>query len=145
MRVLLAVPAAAPFPGLAIRRHNAALGVLTDYFSAPSDEVAATAAGIIGGPGVEAGGPSALPPFDTVQFKGIDPVVNLGRLESILTGVDYHDIADPDHGRLVAQRDGDGPTAQKATEDLSGILEQGTVANLTWRLLKQLPKVVLEA
>lgn len=113
------------------------MGVLTDYFSAPSDEVAATAAGMIGGPGMEAGGPSARPPFDTVQFKGIDPVTNLGTLESILTGVDYHDIADPDHGRLVAQRDDDGPWVIAVSSALQAALatassDQLTRADVSW-------------
>jgi hypothetical protein len=86
------------------------MGVLTHYFSAPSDEEAATAVNRLGGPGTPTDGQSELPPFDTAEFKGIDPVVNLGTLESILTGVDYDVItAGTNHGRLVAQRDDEGP------------------------------------
>ena len=93
------------FSDSVVRRHNATTGILTHYFSAPSDEVAATAVNRLGGPGTPTDGPSELPPFDTAEFKGIDPVVNLGTLESIVTGVDYDVItAGTNHGRLVAAR-----------------------------------------
>ena len=57
------------------------MGVLFDYFAAPDDVVAAT---VIGGPAEAA--------FPTVALKGVDPFVQLGTLESLLTGVDYDTV-----------------------------------------------------
>ena len=114
------------------------MGVLTDYFSAPSDQVAATALGRAGGPGTAADGPPAAAPFDTVQLKDIDPVVNLGTLESILTGVDYHVItANPDHGRLISQRDDHGPWVIAVSAALQAALatadsDQLAQADIPW-------------
>lgn len=60
------------------------MGVLFDYFAAPDDAAAATVIDVIGGP--------ADATFPTVALKGIDPVVQLGTLESLLTGVDYETV-----------------------------------------------------
>ena len=126
------------FWGSGVRRHNATVGVLTHYFSASSDEVAATAVNRLGGPGTPTDGPSALPPFDTAEFKDIDPIVNLGTLESILTGVDYDVItADTSHGRLVAQRDDEGPWVISVSAELQAALatvdsDQLTRADIPW-------------
>jgi hypothetical protein len=68
------------------------MGVLFDYFSAPSDEIAATAINRIGGPGVPSADTPPLPAFDTLETKGIDPVVMLGQLEALLTGREYRDV-----------------------------------------------------
>jgi hypothetical protein len=78
------------------------MGVLFDYFSAPSDEEAAT---------VINRGPSSV--FDTFQTKGIDPIVMLGRLEALLTGREYLDVT---HGKTVAVED-DGERVVKALTD----------------------------
>ena len=51
------------------------MGVLTDYFSAPSDEAAASALDRVGGPARPGNGPSPLPPFDTFESKNLDPYV----------------------------------------------------------------------
>ncbi|BCJ48178.1 hypothetical protein GCM10010168_25380 [Actinoplanes ianthinogenes] len=56
-----------------------------DYFTAPDD---ADAARVLPG----SGGPAALG-FDTVPVKGIDPAVNLGTLEAILTGRSYEEVS----------------------------------------------------
>ncbi len=102
------------------------MGVLYDYFAADSDEHAATAVDLPGGPGGAAvqaparrGGlfrrrqepvepPSAAETgFDVVSVKGIEPVVQLGTLEELLTGRPYDDIvADPRSGEAVAVRHG---------------------------------------
>ncbi|MGW6446010.1 hypothetical protein [Lentzea sp. NPDC055074] len=68
------------------------MGVLYDYFAAPSDELAATA--IDGGPvGV----------FPTVETKSLDPAVVMGELEELLTGRPYDDVSeDPRWGHDVA-------------------------------------------
>jgi hypothetical protein len=60
------------------------MGVLFDYFAAPDDDTAATVIDVIGGP--------AEASFPTVALKGVDPFVQLGTLESLLTGVDYDTI-----------------------------------------------------
>lgn len=60
------------------------MGVLFDYFAAPDDVVAATVIDVIGGPAEAA--------FPTVAMKGVDPFVQLGTLESLLTGVDYDTV-----------------------------------------------------
>ena len=58
----------------------ARMGVLYDYFAASSDEVAAAVIELPGGPG--AAGRS----FDTITGNGVDPVVQMGTLEALLTG-----------------------------------------------------------
>ncbi|RSM62147.1 hypothetical protein DMH04_52910 [Kibdelosporangium aridum] len=73
------------------------MGLLTDYFSAASDELAATALHAPGGP------LHAEPPFKTVEAKGIEPSVTLARLAMALTGEDYDVVtADPGWDRAVA-------------------------------------------
>jgi hypothetical protein len=104
-----------------------ALGVLFDYFSAPSDDEAGTvidrAAGqVLVTPPTEqrqrrfrrkpapaltqsAAAPE-LPVYDTVSVSGIDPVVQLGTLEELLTGRAYDLVMDdPRSGKLVALRE----------------------------------------
>lgn len=45
--------------------------------------------------------------FDTVSVKGIDPLVQLGTLEALLTGRDYEQImAGPRAGHALANQDG---------------------------------------
>ena len=76
------------------------------YFSASSDEAAA--ATIEDGPE-----PASAPGFDAVALGGIEPVVQMGALEGLLTGVDHlphtHNLAknaftkgEPEHGGLDA-------------------------------------------
>ncbi|MGI5505364.1 hypothetical protein [Lentzea sp. CA-135723] len=59
------------------------MGVLYDYFAAPTDEAAATA--IDGGP---------VGRFPTVETKSLDPAVVMGQLEELLTGRSYDEISD---------------------------------------------------
>ena len=102
------------------------MGVLCDYFSAPSDKVAAAAIGLLGGPGApSAGRPGAPagPSFDTVPAKGIDPVVQMGTLEGLLTGRDYQQIADgPRAGHIVAVKDGGQRMVVALTDELQAAL-----------------------
>jgi hypothetical protein len=73
------------------------MGVLFDYFAAPSDEAAASALETVGGP---AAAPTGS--FDAVTFR-VDPVVQLGKLESLLTGLAYEAVtSDPRSGHAVA-------------------------------------------
>lgn len=62
------------------------MGNLYDYFAAPDDRAAASTFDLLGGP--SAGG------FDTLETKGIDPTVQLGTLEELLTGRSYEEVAD---------------------------------------------------
>lgn len=99
------------------------MGVLTDYFSAPSDESAASALDRVGGPGQPSAGPSPLPPFDTYQAKSLDPYVIMGRLEAALTGQDYRAItARPQYGHLVAKQGAQGPWVTKVSSALQAAL-----------------------
>jgi hypothetical protein len=79
------------------------VGVLFDYFSAPSDEMAATAINRIGGPSQPSEDMPPLPPFDTLQTTGIDPAVMLRKLEALITSQGYEDIKDsPRSGKPLA-------------------------------------------
>jgi hypothetical protein len=123
------------------------MGVLFDYFSAASDEEAAKVIDRVGGPGSQAtiAPPAeprrgifgrkrqpAVPPtvaypkaaiFDTVSIKGIDPVVQLGTLEELLTGRPYDDVMDdPRSGHALADRDGGERLVLTLTEPLSTAL-----------------------
>ncbi|MFF5084968.1 hypothetical protein ACFY36_48680 [Actinoplanes sp. NPDC000266] len=69
----------------------------TDYFLAPDDTIAVTALGD--------GGPLATE-LPTVEAKGVDPVVNLGRLEAFLTGLPYDEVVARDRqGKAVSAGD----------------------------------------
>jgi hypothetical protein len=108
------------------------MGVLTDYFSAPSDEAAAAALDRVGGPAQPAAGPSPLPPFDTFQSKNLDPHVIMGKLEEALTGQDYWVItADPQYGRMVAERGDQGPWVTKVSSQLQAELARADSDKLT--------------
>ena len=122
------------------------MGVLYDYFSAPSDEAAASTIDRVGGPGSQAvlapvvskrgvfGRKSSepapqfiddesLPVFDTLSAKGIDPRVQLGTLEELLTGRAYDDVvADPRSGKDLASRDGGEGLVLTITDSLAGAL-----------------------
>ena len=78
------------------------MGNLYDYFSAAADDAAASTADLVGGP---AGGG-----FDTLATKGIDPVVQMGTLEALLTGRSYEEvIRNPRQGHAF-------PPSAEATE-----------------------------
>jgi hypothetical protein len=106
------------------------VGVLYDYFAASSDEAAAATIDLSGGPGgaepfspelaaaIKAGDRDAMRRFmmpkvrlsehglHVLSVKGIDPVVELGSLEALLTGTPYDDIVARDrHGSDVADAD----------------------------------------
>jgi len=99
------------------------MGNLTDYFSAPSDEAAASALERVGGPARPTAGPSSLPPFDTFQSKSLDPQVSMGKLEAALTGQDYRVItAGPQYARLVADGGDEGPWVFKVSSPLQASL-----------------------
>lgn len=90
------------------------MGLLTDYFSAASDELALTT--------LRTDGPlHAEPPFTTVELKGIEPSVTLARLAQALTGADYETVtADPDWDRPLIEYDEDDEVEQY----VSGVAEK---------------------
>jgi hypothetical protein len=109
-----------------------AMGVLFDYFAAASDEEAAIVIDRVGGPGSQAtmvtrpegrqrgifrrkhpapepalGADPDLVVHDTLSVKGVDPVVQLGTLEELLTGRPYDEVVDDRRsGHNLAMRDG---------------------------------------
>jgi hypothetical protein len=67
---------------------------ITDYFLAPDDSAAVR---VLETFGPERAGLPSLP------SKGLDPEVNLGFLESYLTGRSYDEVTEaPEHARIVA-------------------------------------------
>jgi hypothetical protein len=103
------------------------MGVLYDYFSAPSDEAAATALNRIGGPGQPSEDTPPLPAFDTFQTKGIDPNVVLHKLEALLTGREYQDVA---RGRMVAISDSGEQIVHALTDSTSAALADADAERL---------------
>ena len=89
------------------------MGVLTDYFTAPSDEAAAATIDWDGGPSrpdaqkrglLRRGkGPDPLP---TVDMGGIEPTVQMGTLDEILTGTPFDEVLADTTAAIVAERDG---------------------------------------
>jgi|GEM_PF-541355 len=126
------------------------MGVLFDYFAADSDELAASVIDRRGGPGTA---PSPVPSntprrrlfrraveqapvrredapelvFETVSVRGIDPVVQLGTLEELLTGRPYDDIVeDPRSGHALAMCDGGERLVMTLTDGVTtALLEAG--------------------
>ena len=135
------------------------MGVMYDYFAAPSDEAAATTIDQPGGPGT---GPRLPMPFKDLvakygmesaldflkpqlllsdhgfyveSTKGFDPVADLGAIATLLTGhdldPDYHLIAERDGGeRLVLWiSDGTREALEHATDDTLAAAAQRWVQN----------------
>jgi hypothetical protein len=127
--------------------HHRCVGVLYDYFAASSDEAAAATIDLDGGPGgveplspemdaaVRAGDREAMTRFmlPGVRFsehglyvlsaKGIDPAVQMGTLEELLTRVDYDEIIGRERsGKDVAVRDGGERLVLTLTDELQAAL-----------------------
>jgi hypothetical protein len=128
------------------------MGVLFDYFAAASDEEAATVIDRVGGSGSQAtmvappegrqrgifgrkrpapelafGTDPDLVVYDTLSVKGIDPVVQLGTLEELLTGRPYHDVVDdPRSGHNLAMRDGGERLVVTLTDSLAATLAEAS-------------------
>ncbi|MFB6940934.1 hypothetical protein ACFCZY_10130 [Streptomyces sp. NPDC056237] len=89
------------------------MGSLYDYFSAPDDTTALT----VFGPGVEAAGLPLLP------VQGIDPYVQLGQAESLLTGLPYTDVvALPRFNQLLSSPEDDSSWLVTLTDELRDAL-----------------------
>lgn len=95
--------------------------LVTDYFAAASDDVAALAL-------LDPAGPSAVgevcgrPLFDTVRLPAIEPFVMLGSLHSLLSGRSYRECTgDGRHGRVISGHD-EGPWVVAVSEGLVAAL-----------------------
>ena len=110
------------------------MGVLFEYFSAISNDVAASVIDRPGGPASSTGAPSETPPhvaFDVVATKGIDPVVQLGNLEALLTERPFDDVrASPRSGALVDIRDDGELLVLAVTDELTAALAAADTAKL---------------
>lgn len=122
------------------------MGVIYDYFAADSDEQATSVIDRIDGPRASAASPPGEasrhglfrrrgervvpqestpdPVLDTVPGHGIDPVVQMGTLEELLTGRSYSDeiARDPRSGHTVAVRDGGDRHVLTLTQSLATAL-----------------------
>lgn len=95
------------------------MGIRTEYFAAPTDEVAATALHTSGGP-AETDQHTGLPHFDTVAVSAVDPFVMLGGLAGVLSGRPYGEVtAHPRHGTLVGSGGDEGPWIVTVSQDLA--------------------------
>lgn len=65
-----------------------------DYFSAPTDDIAASLIDAPGGPTQVSAQPNGTPAWDTLSVNGVEPSVHLVELEEIMTGVDFNDLLD---------------------------------------------------
>lgn len=106
------------------------MGNLYSYFSSADDDAAALARELPGGPAV--GG------FDTVETKGIDPAVQIGTLEEILTGRSFTEVInDPRSAHEVG-------VGQEADEHGVVTLTDTVAAALATVERGQLPRVAVE-
>jgi len=94
-----------------------------DYFSAVSDESAASAVNLPGGPGAPLADRAGESSFDTVHANGVDPLVQLGALEALLTERAYEQIvAGPRAGRPLAAQDSGESLVVTLTDELQAAL-----------------------
>lgn len=98
------------------------MGLLCDYFVAPTDDDAAGTVDLVGGPGAavaaapdprgllyRTGRPATTatdPAFPTVPGNGVEPVVQMGTLEALLTGRTFDEVLESARRDPVALRDG---------------------------------------
>ncbi|MEG3626877.1 hypothetical protein [Streptomyces poriticola] len=97
--------------------------VMCDYFSASDDD---TAVGVLDQPG----GPDTAR-FDVVSLKGIDPVVVMAQLESILTGCTYDEASErPRSGQLLSSPEAESAFIVSVSDTLQETLASATHASL---------------
>ena len=98
------------------------MGILTDYFVAPSDEAAAE---------VLSSGPSGVADLPALQMKGLEPVVVMGSLEAILTGRDYDEVSENPRQGFMFSYDDDGERSVTAlTNELRDALATSAESRL---------------
>ena len=104
------------------------MGVLCDYFEAPSDAEAAATIDWVGGPSQPErkrsllGRSRATAGFEVVDMKGIEPTVQMGTLEEILTARPFEEILDETLNAIVAERDGGERLVVRLTKTLQDAL-----------------------
>ena len=103
------------------------MGLITDYFMAESDEDAAQTIDWIGGPEVPVDGSEAYP---VVSLPGIEPLVMLGTVETLLTGRTFDDVLADPSGHEVAARDGGERLVWALTETLQTALAEADESGL---------------
>lgn len=97
------------------------MGVLYDCFVAQSDEDAARVLDEVAGPSL-----------DELSGNGIDPVVLLGTLESLLTGRPYETLdEDARWGHLVASADDGERLVVTVTDGLTSALTKASESSLS--------------
>lgn len=147
LRPLRTAACADSIPLAATTLYAAVMGVLFDYFAAPTPEAAAAAIDWVGGPSqppaaskerrrlfgkrANAPGPTEASPYRTVQDAGVDPVVQMGTLEEILTGRSFDEILDSHAPTPVAERDGGQRLVSKVSDGLVDALATATPESLT--------------
>ena len=109
------------------------MGLLCDYFAAPSDAEAAATIDWVGGPGRPAAKRSLLgrsrsspPGYAVVDIKGVEPTVQMATLEEILTGRSFEEILDENIAAIVAERDGGEQLVVRLTQGLQDALAAAT-------------------
>ncbi|MFC9693891.1 hypothetical protein ACFTSF_35385 [Kribbella sp. NPDC056951] len=99
------------------------MGVLFEYFAAKSDAEAAAVIDLVGGPG-------SLE-MDSLSVSGIEPVVQLGTLEALLTNHPYDEVAnDPRNGHAVAVRGNGERLVLTITDSLATALARASAEDL---------------
>ena len=114
------------------------MGVLTDYFRAPSDEAAAATIDWDGGPSrpdvqkrglLRRGkGPEPMP---TVDMGGIEPTVQMGTLDEILTGTPFDEVLADPTAAIIAERDGGERLVLRLSTRLQAALAAAGAERLT--------------
>ncbi|GCD21280.1 hypothetical protein ACFO3K_03015 [Cellulomonas algicola] len=103
---------ATPGVGTVLRQGDGmmwAMGLLTEYFVAPTDEAAASVH-------------SDSIPAHAVDGGGIEPVVHLGTLEELLTGRTFEEVLDDAPTSPVADRHGGEELVVRLTDALTRAL-----------------------
>ena len=110
------------------------MGILCDYFAAPTDDIAASAIDWVGGPAQPGKGPKqglfrrgpSPEPFRTVDMKGIEPTVQMATLEAALTARPISRILDETIGLVIADRDQGERVVVRLTGSLQSALARAT-------------------
>lgn len=121
------------------------MGLLCDYFAAPSIDDAAATIDRLGGPGsistpaaptrrglfrrqsAPAAAAETSAAFVTVDGGGIEPVVQMGTLEALLTGRSYEEVVDARDGtEFVAVRDEGQRLVVKLSDQLANALARAS-------------------
>ncbi len=105
-------------------------GLVTEYFAAPTDALAAEVLHEPAGPSTPARG-SGEPLFDTVSLPAVEPFVMLGMLGHLLSGRPYGEVTShPRYASLVAVGGDEGPWVVTVSDDLVADLAESPAERL---------------